>query len=355
MPNVFKSQLACIRALREIRVLCEFSHENLLSSLDILPASQPLLASDIYVVSELMESDLHHIIVSPQQLSEDHIKIFMYQILRGVKFLHSADIIHRDLKPGNILVNSNCRVKICDFGFARAVEPDSNKPMTMEVVTQYYRAPELLAGCVHYGVEIDMWSVGCIFAELIGRRILFEATDPSSQLEMITDLLGTPSAEDVIHIVSHVAMSRLLSALKPCNLHQLYGLSCNATHEAVHFLSQMLKFNPKKRLTATEALCHPYLENGRLRYHSGLCTCCHVADGCQRQFCKDFEPSSPKKFDTGLERDMTNLSKARSVLMTYISSVTKNRHRQLVSVGNSKNLKRSIPGCTPPPFLQAWP
>ena len=87
--------------------------------------------------------------------------------------------------------------------------------LSLQVVTQYYRAPELLAGCVHYGVEIDMWSVGCIFAELIGRRILFEATDPSSQLEMITDLLGTPSAEDVIHIVSHVAMSRLLSALKP--------------------------------------------------------------------------------------------------------------------------------------------
>lgn len=88
----------------------------------------------------------------------------------------------RDLKPGNLLVNSNCLLKICDFGFARAVEPDPTTPMTLEVVTQYYRAPELLAGCNHYDVAIDMWAVGCIFAELLGRRILFEASTPNAQV-----------------------------------------------------------------------------------------------------------------------------------------------------------------------------
>jgi len=102
----------------------------------------------------------------------------------GLKYLHSAGIIHRDLKPGNLLVNSNCLLKICDFGFARAVEPDLTIPMTLEVVTQYYRAPELLAGCKHYDTAIDMWSVGCIFAELLGRRILFEASSPTAQVNM---------------------------------------------------------------------------------------------------------------------------------------------------------------------------
>lgn len=102
----------------------------------------------------------------------------------GLKYLHSAGIIHRDLKPGNLLVNSNCLLKICDFGFARAVEPDPTVPMTLEVVTQYYRAPELLAGCKHYDTAIDMWSVGCIFAELLGRRILFEASTPTVQVNM---------------------------------------------------------------------------------------------------------------------------------------------------------------------------
>ena len=86
----------------------------------------------------------------------------------GLKYLHAAGIIHRDLKPGNLLVNSDCRLKICDFGFARAVQKDTSTLMTLEVVTQYYRAPELLAGCRHYDTAIDMWAVGCILAELLG-------------------------------------------------------------------------------------------------------------------------------------------------------------------------------------------
>ena len=123
-----------------------------------------------------MQSDLHKIIVSPQPLSIDHVKIFLYQILRGLKFLHSARIIHRDIKPGNLLVNSNCLLKICDFGLAR-VEPYSDSQMlTQEVVTQYYRAPELLMGANRYKYEIDLWSVGCIFAELLSRRILFQVS-----------------------------------------------------------------------------------------------------------------------------------------------------------------------------------
>lgn len=324
IPNVFQSQLACIRALREIKVLCEFRHDNLLSADDVLQPSQQLL-TDVYVLSELMESDLHQIIVSPQQLSEGHIKIFLYQVLRGVKYLHTAGVIHRDLKPGNILVNSNCRVKICDFGFARAVDPNQRKAMTMEVVTQYYRAPELLAGCYHYGVEIDMWSVGCIFAELLGRRILFEAATPLLQLDMITELLGSPSREDATSIVSTTALKHLFAKSKPCNLHRLYGLSCHATHEAVHLLSEMLKFSPQSRLTAAEALCHPYLEDGRLRYHTTLCSCCHTANGNLRRFCNDLEPSSPSKFNTQHEKDMTDLHKARAALMAYITSVTNSK------------------------------
>lgn len=103
-------------------------------------------------------------------------------VCTGLKYLHSAGIIHRDLKPGNLLVNSDCRLKICDFGFARAVQKDQSTLMTLEVVTQYYRAPELLAGCRHYDTAIDMWAVGCILAELLGRKILFEATDTAIQV-----------------------------------------------------------------------------------------------------------------------------------------------------------------------------
>lgn len=162
----------------------------------------------------------------------------------GVKYLHSAGIIHRDLKPGNLLVNSNCLVRICDFGFARAVETNPLTAMTLEVVTQYYRAPELLAGCTHYDTAIDMWAVGCIVAELLGRKILFKAHDSLAQLEMITDLLGTPLASDVQHLSTGETVKRLLSKRKPQNMRELYKLSPCTTHEIVHLLMQMLVFNP---------------------------------------------------------------------------------------------------------------
>jgi len=96
--------------------------------------------------------------------------------------LHSARILHRDIKPGNLLVNSNCVLKICDFGLARVEEPNPSRAMTQEVVTQYYRSPEILMGAKHYTSAVDIWSVGCIFAELLGRRILFQAQTPIQQV-----------------------------------------------------------------------------------------------------------------------------------------------------------------------------
>lgn len=215
------------------------------------------------MITELLQSDLHKIIVSPQHLSADHIKVFLYQILRGLKYLHSARILHRDIKPGNLLVNSNCVLKICDFGLARVEEPDQSKHMTQEVVTQYYRAPEILMGARHYSAAVDVWSVGCIFGELLGRRILFQAQSPvqqvrltwiqnvrgiyiptPSQLELITELLGTPSMDDMRHACDGARTHMLRRVPKQPSLSALYTLSSHATHEAVHLLCQMLVFDP---------------------------------------------------------------------------------------------------------------
>ncbi|XP_064392258.1 serine/threonine-protein kinase NLK2-like [Halichondria panicea] len=320
IPTVFHSLLSCIRTFREIKIMCEIKHENLLSATDMIQPPTMDQFNDIYVLSQLMESDLHQIIVSPQKLTEDHIKVFIYQIIRGLQYLHSAGIIHRDMKPGNLLVNSNCFLKICDFGFARAIEPNPNTPMTLEVVTQYYRAPELLAGCKHYDTAIDIWSVGCIFAELLGRKILFEATSQSKQLDMITDLLGTPSLDDVKHITSRKSIRNLLSRHKPPASQQLYALSPNGTisHEAVHLLSQLLIFNPEKRISCVDALYHPFLDDGRIRYHTFLCTCCTTGPVGGRQFAQVLEPSAPDLFDFSYEKDLVSIPKAKALLHRYI-------------------------------------
>ena len=117
--------------------------------------------------------------------------------------------------------------------------------MTLKVVTQYYRAPELLAGCQQYGPAIDMWSIGCIVGELLGRKVLFMGSDADSQLDLILELLGTPSAADISHISSPVSRKRLLSVTHPSTMPEvLYQLSPNASHGVVHLLSRMLLFNP---------------------------------------------------------------------------------------------------------------
>ncbi|XP_036338016.1 serine/threonine-protein kinase NLK2 isoform X2 [Rhagoletis pomonella] len=319
LPNVFQSLVSSKRVFRELKMLCFFKHENVLSALDILQPPHLDFFQEIYVITELLQSDLHKIIVSPQHLSADHIKVFLYQILRGLKYLHSARILHRDIKPGNLLVNSNCVLKICDFGLARVEEPDQAKHMTQEVVTQYYRAPEILMGARHYSSAVDVWSVGCIFGELLGRRILFQAQNPVQQLELITELLGTPSMEDMRHACDGARSHMLRRAPKLPSFSALYTLSSHATHEAVHLLCQMLVFDPDKRITVTDALAHPYLDEGRLRYHSCMCKCCFTTSAGMRQYTADFEPSAGQPFDDLWERKLTSVQQVKEEMHKFIA------------------------------------
>ncbi|XP_052074611.1 serine/threonine-protein kinase NLK-like [Mytilus californianus] len=338
MPSVFQNLVSSKRVFRELRMLCHFKHDNVLSALDILQPPHIDFFHEVYVLTELMQSDLHKIIVSPQPLTSDHVKVFLYQILRGLKYLHSARVLHRDIKPGNLLVNSNCVLKICDFGLARIEEPDENIHMTQEVVTQYYRAPELLMGAKHYSYSVDVWSVGCIFAELLGRRILFQAQSPIQQLDLITDLLGTPSDSAMRTSCEGARAHIKRMAHKQPSLAALYTLSNQATHEAVHLLCRMLVFDPEKRIKATDALAHPYLDEGRLRYHACMCKCCYSTNS-GRRYTSDFEPTCSQPFSYGFEDSLTSCHRVKEKLHKFILEQQKNNEVPLCLNPNSISFK----------------
>ncbi|GJP35181.1 hypothetical protein CLOM_g19691 [Closterium sp. NIES-68] len=256
ISNAFDNRIDAKRTLREIKLLRHFDHENVVALRDVIPPPDRSSFNDVYVVYELMDTDLHQIIQSGQMLSEEHCQYFLYQLLRGLKYIHSASVLHRDLKPSNLLLSANCDLKICDFGLARSVQEAHF--LTEYVVTRWYRAPELLLNCQTYTAAIDVWSVGCIFMELLNREPLFPGKDYVEQLRLITACLGSPDESDIEFLQSENARRyiRSLPFFPKQPLAQRYP---HLPAVAIDLMSRMLTFDPLKRITVEEALCHPYL------------------------------------------------------------------------------------------------
>ncbi|KAG6848571.1 MAPK protein hog1 [Arthromyces matolae] len=228
---------------------------------------------NVYFVTELLGTDLHRLL-NFRTLEKEFVQYFLYQILRGLKFVHSAGIVHRDLKPSNILVNENCDLKICDFGSARLVDPQ----MTGYVTTRNYRAPEIMLTWQKYDNAVDIWSVGCILGEMLeGKPFSGRTYLDADHILVITKLVGTPddealetiSSENTRKFVQSLPKTERVPFSQKLRTTDVQGESpfllftsgsySRETILALDLLEKLLVLDPRKRIDAVQSLEHEYL------------------------------------------------------------------------------------------------
>jgi mitogen-activated protein kinase 1/3 len=252
--------LRAMRLLREIKILHHLGqHPNVISILDLPQPESYENFTDIYIVNDLMPADLRDFLSSGETLLDDHIQYVMYQLLMAVSYMHSANIIHRDLKPDNILLASDCTIKVCDFGMARGIDMQNPKMSTSYVQTRWYRAPELLLNYKTVSKQVDMWSVGCILAELLGKKPLFLGNSPLQQIHLISKTIGTP--KDLSRVKGSVEAVKFYSTMEKYPGIDFYELFPEANPLAIDLLVKMLQFDPDDRISAFEAMQHPYFKS----------------------------------------------------------------------------------------------
>ncbi|XP_069737095.1 mitogen-activated protein kinase 4 [Phaenicophaeus curvirostris] len=251
-------------AFREIKIIRRLNHDNIVKVYEVLGPKGTNLHGDffkfnmVYIVQEYMETDLARLL-EQGKLAEEHAKLFMYQLLRGLKYIHSANVLHRDLKPANIFISTEDLVlKIGDFGLARIVDQHySHKGYLSEgLVTKWYRSPRLLLSPNNYTKAIDMWAAGCILAEMLTGRMLFAGGHELEQMQLILETIPVIHEEDKEELLKVMPMfiNSTWEVRKP-----LRKLLPEVDSEAIDFLEKILTFNPMDRLTAEMGLQHPYM------------------------------------------------------------------------------------------------
>uniref|UniRef100_A0A1Q3FXC2 Stress-activated protein kinase JNK n=1 Tax=Culex tarsalis TaxID=7177 RepID=A0A1Q3FXC2_CULTA len=266
LSRPFQNVTHAKRAYREFKLMKLVNHKNIIGLLNAFTPQRTLEEfQDVYLVMELMDANLCQVI--QMDLDHERMSYLLYQMLCGIKHLHSAGIIHRDLKPSNIVVKSDCTLKILDFGLARTA--GTTFMMTPYVVTRYYRAPEVILG-MGYKENVDIWSVGCIMGEMIRGGVLFPGTDHIDQWNKIIEQLGTPSPSFMTRLQPTVRnyvenrprytgypFDRLFpDVLFPTDSNEHNRLKAS---QARDLLSKMLVVDPEHRISVDQALVHSYI------------------------------------------------------------------------------------------------
>jgi mitogen-activated protein kinase 15 len=277
--DAFQNATDAQRTFREIWYLSALRHPNIVDLRSVIKAENN---KDIYVVTDFMESDLHVVIKQQVPLLPVHKQYISYQIIKGLKYLHSAKVVIRDLKPSNVLINSDCSVRLCDFGLARSIinqTPSHQAVMTEYTATRWYRAPEILLGG-NYGLPIDMWALGCVIGELILMKPLFPGTSTIHQIELIIEMTGFPNEEQIASVESKYANTILDSIGSKGSRKSISNNNSNissrqaiagrvktkipeASSDCVDLLSRLFRFNPYQRLDINKCIEHPFVSEFR--------------------------------------------------------------------------------------------
>jgi len=243
-------------AIREISLLKELSeHPNIVKLKDVLYCNNKL-----YLIFEYLDQDLKQYIDSVETLDPMLIKSYLYQTLKGTAFCHNQRVLHRDLKPQNLLIDKNGKLKLADFGLSRTFNVPL-KVYTHEVVTLWYRAPEILLGKDKYSTPVDIWSTGCIFAEMVTKSPLFPGDSEIDQIYRIFRTLGTPNKQIWQDWGDINKLKEYQPSLPNFSAQPLNSLFPNLESNGIDLMNKMLQYEPCNRISAKEALLHPYFSD----------------------------------------------------------------------------------------------
>lgn len=244
--------------VREIAILKEINHKNVVALEDVIFSQSASGELQLYLIFEAMDHDLKKLIKQHGgKIPFDLIRILMFHIVQGVEHLHSNKILHRDLKPDNVLISAdNTSVKICDFGLSRTIHQPL-RPYSQEILTLWYRSPELCINNSSYSVGVDTWAIGCIFAELVTGTPLFICQTASELMLKIVSTIGNPPA-DIARMPAEMAqIMKMVPNKKETDLSQIV---IGMDSDGMDLLRCLLRVNPLQRITCKEALQHPFFK-----------------------------------------------------------------------------------------------